>query len=330
MSENDKFLGIKKAKLENLIVGINKTVDKLEDTLKENALLNTKLKPRLIALNFASHAEASKALMTEEEASALFEKISLVKAAIDKSRQSLEDVMIEISKLQTNDDINTGEEELYTQKKELENEISLLDQETGTCNARLALDRENREKTAGLRIVFQNQEKEYARWEALGNLIGDAKGSKFSRFAQQLTLLQMLAKANHHLRKLTDRYILINEDAGENDELFVIDIYHGDERRSVKTLSGGESFLVSLALALGLSDLAGNKTTISSLFIDEGFGSLDQETLDTALSTLERLQTETNRTIGIISHVEALKERITTQIELSKDSMGNSSLTIRN
>ncbi|MCF8367354.1 MAG: ATP-dependent endonuclease, partial [Bacteroidales bacterium] len=102
----------------------------------------------------------------------------------------------------------------------------------------------------------------------------------------------------------------------------------GDEKRSVKTLSGGESFLVSLALALGLSDLAASKTKINSLFIDEGFGSLDQQTLDTALSTLEKLQHETSRTIGVISHVEALKERITTQIELSQDASGNSALKI--
>jgi exonuclease SbcC len=86
---------------------------------------------------------------------------------------------------------------------------------------------------------------------------------------------------------------------------------------------------VSLALALGLSDLAGNKTRIESLFIDEGFGTLDQETLDTALSALEKLQHETNRTIGIISHVEALKDRITTQIELMKDASGNSKLLVR-
>ena len=102
-----------------------------------------------------------------------------------------------------------------------------------------------------------------------------------------------------------------------------------NSQRSVNTLSGGKSFMVSLALALGLSDLAGKNTRINSLFNDEGFGSLDQETLDTALSTLERLQHETNRTIGIISHVATLKERITTQIERIKDAVGRSSIVVR-
>jgi exonuclease SbcC len=93
-------------------------------------------------------------------------------------------------------------------------------------------------------------------------------------------------------------------------------------------LSGGESFLVSLSLALGLSDLAGNKTQINSLFIDEGFGTLDAETLDVAISALENLQAS-GKMIGIISHVEALKERIGTQIEVSKQPGGYSKIIVK-
>jgi len=151
----------------------------------------------------------------------------------------------------------------------------------------------------------------------------------FSKFAQELTLQQVLRLANNHLKRLSDRYLIKHVRQNNLDELFIIDTFHGNAERSVKTLSGGESFLVSLSLALGLSDLAGKNTMIGSLFIDEGFGTLDQNTLDVALSSLEKLQNETNRTIGIISHVPALKERVTTQIELVQDASGYSSLTVR-
>src|SRR5690606_8411420 len=114
----------------------------------------------------------------------------------------------------------------------------------------------------------------------------------------------------------------------EDLKLEIIDIYQADAIRPMSTLSGGESFLVSLALALGLSDLASRKTQINSLFIDEGFGTLDEETLDIAISTLENLQAN-GKTIGIISHVEALKERIATQIQISKQPGGSSKIKIK-
>ncbi len=327
--ELEKTIGINLTNKTNLDSRIKTLVIDADRTKGEINQLGTKLSPLLRMLNFRSPFDASMAMLNVEEAAGIHEKVSQLKVDTDKTRQSLEDIQAEISKLNAKDDQEITLPELQKLKTEIDNAISVMDQETGTFIARLDNDEKNRTKSAGLRKEISNQEKEFLRWEALNNLIGDARGSKFSRFAQQLTLIQLLAKANRHLKKLTERYIVINENIGENDELFIIDTYHGDEKRSVKTLSGGESFLVSLALALGLSDLAGNKTRISSLFIDEGFGSLDQETLDIALSTLEILQHETNRTIGVISHVEALKERITTQIELTKDASGNSLLLVK-
>ncbi|WP_157830289.1 SbcC/MukB-like Walker B domain-containing protein [Siphonobacter sp. SORGH_AS_0500] len=114
---------------------------------------------------------------------------------------------------------------------------------------------------------------------------------------------------------------------GDEENLWVLD-RNFDERRAVSTLSGGETFLVSLALALGLSDMVSKNVRIESLFIDEGFGTLDPDTLEIALGTLEKLQAESNRMIGIISHVEALKERITTQIQLRKQASGFSEMEI--
>jgi exonuclease SbcC len=116
--------------------------------------------------------------------------------------------------------------------------------------------------------------------------------------------------------------------ANDNDSLKVFDAYMGNEVRAVKTLSGGETFMVSLAMAFALSDLAAKNIKIESIFIDEGFGTLDPETLDQAISILEKMQREDDKSIGVISHVEALKERISTQIKLEKSGAGYSSITI--
>ncbi len=165
-------------------------------------------------------------------------------------------------------------------------------------------------------------------WELLNALIGDATGNKFNEFAQKLTLQHLLRFCNLRLKKLHSRYELSMPEADEDDDLVVTDRFMGDERRSVKTLSGGETFIISLALALGLSDLASRDIRIDSLFVDEGFGTLDSETLEEAITTLEQLQAEYNKTVGIISHVESLKERIYTQVRLEKQQSGYSILSI--
>lgn len=160
----------------------------------------------------------------------------------------------------------------------------------------------------------------------LNALIGDASGHKFAKFAQNLSLRQLINLANVRLAKLTDRYSLAPSDI--EDDLKIIDHYQGDTVRSVKTLSGGETFIVSLALALSLADMASQNVRLECLFIDEGFGTLDAETMETALLTLEKLQADSNRMIGIISHVESLKERIATQIKVHKNNRGHSTIEV--
>ncbi len=184
------------------------------------------------------------------------------------------------------------------------------------------------EALANLETSIEEQKKKAEKWVLLNRYIGDAEGKKFSTFAQELTLLQLVRKASKRLEMLNNRYLLSLPDEGEDDSLAVIDTHMGDMRRSVKSLSGGETFQVSLSLALALSDLASHKVEIGSLFIDEGFGSLDKLTLDQTMDTLEKLQYETNKTIGVISHVEAMQERITTQIKLEKGGQGYSGLKI--
>lgn len=296
---------------------------------KELDSLNENLGKALVSLGFATIDEARRAILKSADAEKIETALARITEAGQRNAQSIADSTIKMNDLVKKDDPATGLEDLKILKEDAEKQITAQNQEIGSLKNKLETDAANRFKFQEISSELKAQETEFYRWDALNRLIGDGKGHNFSRFAQELTMRFMLGKANFHLEKLTDRYQLVYEKNDNVDDLFVSDIYHGGEKRSVKTLSGGESFLVSLALALGLSDLAGAKTRISSLFIDEGFGSLDQETLDTALSALEKLQHETNRTIGIISHVDALKERITTQIELVKDSVGNSRIEVK-
>ncbi len=167
-----------------------------------------------------------------------------------------------------------------------------------------------------------------ARWDRLNALIGSADGIKFSRMAQGYTFEALLRYANNCLKRMTDRYILVRDTANGSKplELAVADNYQAGDRRPVSNLSGGESFLVSMALALGMSEMSSGKTRIDSLFIDEGFASLDDDYLEAALQTLSSLGNREGKLVGVISHVGALKERIDAQIEVKKLSGGRSTL----
>ncbi len=190
-------------------------------------------------------------------------------------------------------------------------------QRQGEIRQALKDDQKKRESQVGLLKKIEDQENCYAVWAQLSHLIGSSRGDKFRKFAQGLTLDHLIYLANKQLLQLHARYQLKRKNS-EELSLEVLDIWQGDTVRDIKTLSGGESFLVSLALALGLSDLVSHKTRIESLFLDEGFGSLDQDTLDTALDALDCLNAS-GKMVGVISHIESLKERIPTRIEVRKE-----------
>lgn len=193
---------------------------------------------------------------------------------------------------------------------------------------RLALEQDAKARSEQKEQIerIRKMESDAKPWFVLSDLIGSASGSVFSQFAQGLTLAQLVVYANKHLAALNPRYY-IHRTAESDLELEIIDRYEADAVRPTRSLSGGESFLVSLALALGLSELAGRNTRIESLFIDEGFGSLDSDTLEVALSALENLRWQ-NRTIGVISHVEALKVRIGTQVQVMRRADGQAELKV--
>lgn len=202
---------------------------------------------------------------------------------------------------------------------------SELLKESGAIELQITSNAQAREKSAEVIGKIAVQTEKSGRWTALNVLIGSADGKKFRNFAQGLTFEIMVSYANRQLSKLSDRYLLIR-DSEEPLELNVIDNYQAGEIRSTRNLSGGETFIVSLALALGLSGMSSRNIRVDSLFLDEGFGTLDEESLESALNTLAGLHQE-GKMIGVISHVGALKERIATQINVQPVREGRSILS---
>ncbi|MDK1310089.1 AAA family ATPase [Pseudoalteromonas ardens] len=194
-----------------------------------------------------------------------------------------------------------------------------------SVNAVLKQHEDNQAYLAEQYEALQAQQAEYEHWHLLNRLLGDATGKTMRNLAQAQTLRILLQYANHHLGSLSHRYRLTV--IGQSLEIAIIDRDMADEQRSVNTLSGGESFLVSLALALGLASLSSNQVQINSLFIDEGFGTLDPQTLSVALDALDALQSQ-GRKVGVISHVAEMTERVATQIKVQKQAGGFSSVTI--
>jgi exonuclease SbcC len=209
---------------------------------------------------------------------------------------------------------------------DMQKEKDTLNNLIGAAQSELEHDAQQRKNALKLKTQIDEREKQANPYLYLNELIGDQTGNKYAKFAQNISLKHLIYLANQRLIRLTDRYVLKMTEIEE--DFRVMDLYQAGIDRSVKTLSGGETFIVSLALALSLSDMASQNVKLESLFIDEGFGTLDQDTLETAMLTLEKLQSESNRSIGIISHVDSLKERITTQIRVHKNSQGYSELEV--
>ncbi|QIL81652.1 AAA family ATPase [Diaphorobacter sp. HDW4A] len=218
--------------------------------------------------------------------------------------------------LQSRNATEAGCETLEQDIAQMETESIQLNQQLGGKLATLERDNALRGSQQELLAQITAQTGESDTWQHLDALVGSAKGDKFRKFAQGLTLDHLLTLANRQLERLHGRYVLRRKSSGEL-ELEIVDLWQADAARDTRTLSGGESFLVSLALALALSDLVSHKTSIDSLFLDEGFGTLDADTLDMALNALDTLNAS-GKMVGIISHVEGLKDRIATQIRVEK------------
>ncbi len=291
--------------------------------------LSAQLMPQLEKQGYDSLEATKTDVLTAKDA----EYIINEKENLEKRKNSLaeksEILLLEIEELAKDDDENLSDEALAEQYINTENENKIVAQQIKEKEFAIKKSEETKKQYDRLSKEIKQLKKKAEKWYLLNDYIGSSDGKKFASYAQELVLVWLLGLANERLKKFNDRYQLskYKEDEDTND-LYVIDRYQADMRRSVKSLSGGESFLMSLALALGLSDMASQNAHIESLFIDEGFGNLDEEALEATIATLETLQAETGKTIGIISHISSLKERIQTKINIVQEGNGFSSLTV--
>jgi len=279
----------------------------------------------LTASPFADESAYLAALLDDTQRAELIQLRQRLETAITEAVTLRTAAAQNVERLQAEPHGEMPLEELDQQLQALAMQLRELGQRQGEIRAQLQGDDNRRASQQSLFAEIARQEEEHDLWQRLNSLIGASDGARYRRFAQGLTLDHLVHLANRQLQRLHGRYQLARRSDGEL-ELEVVDTWQGDTARDCKTLSGGESFLVSLALALALSDLVSHKTSIDSLFLDEGFGTLDGETLEVALDALDSLNA-TGKTIGVISHVEALKERIPVQLKVHKGvGMGYSQL----
>ncbi|MHB9096673.1 MAG: SbcC/MukB-like Walker B domain-containing protein, partial [Syntrophales bacterium] len=280
---------------------------------------------RMHGAGFTDEADYLSSCLTEDERESLAEKEQKLlkeRMELDTRRKDKADALAgEREKILTDQSAETLAEKVRADDAELKQ----LGQDIGGIHQILSGNEQQKGSQQERLKAIDLQKKECSRWDDLHQLIGSADGKKFRNFAQGLTFEMMTRHANRRLREMTDRYLLIRDEE-QPLELNVIDNYQAGEVRSTKNLSGGESFIVSLALALGLSQMASRNVRVDSLFLDEGFGTLDEDALETALETLAGLRQD-GKLIGVISHVAALKERIGARIEVIPGTGGKSRIS---
>lgn len=314
-------LEAQKTKTANLDTAIDELVKKL--TLNKN-LYQEALHESI----FENEAQFFAARLSKEQLTTLQHSADQLQDALKQSQISLQNSQLKRDELlDTDADIAKLDlEMLQDQLAQLQTTWTLIHQQIGEMSAIKTTELNNRQRQAALIADIEKQQQDNAIWSQLNALIGSENGNKYRNFVQGLTLDLVLQHANQILSKMNDRYLLTTDkDEDKSLEILVTDLHQGDAIRSSKNLSGGESFIISLALALGLSQINSKNVQIESLFLDEGFGTLDESALDLALSTLFELQ-QSGKSIGIISHVASLKERIDTQIIVEKHAAGHSML----
>ena len=292
-----------------------KTLEKRVSVTEEAlALDEPEFSSLLLAHDFSSEQEFLDSRLGAQERVVLKGVLDDLDVREVRNRERSQDSASQLAKLEGQAPAGWTLEELREERQEAESQCSSYDQRLGAIRQTMDADAQRRSIHASHMEKIATQQKVCALWDRLNSLIGSHDGKRFRNFAQGLTFELLIVHANEHLRELSDRYLL-TPDTTKPLDIAVMDLYQAGEVRSARNLSGGESFLVSLALSLGLSTIASKKVQVDSLFLDEGFGTLDEETLETALGALASLRNQ-GKLVGIISHVGALQERIPVQISV--------------
>ncbi|VVO64853.1 hypothetical protein PS858_00981 [Pseudomonas fluorescens] len=262
----------------------------------------------------------------DQQVSALRQRLQQNEKAIEQAEVLLQEREKRLASHLAQDNGNLDAGQLATALADLQNQFASSEHRCAELRARQAEDQRRQNANQALAQRIADAYNEYQRWARLNALIGSATGDTFRKIAQAYNLDLLVHHANVQLRQLVRRYRL--KRGGSMLGLLVMDTEMGDELRSVHSLSGGETFLVSLALALGLASMASSTLKIESLFIDEGFGSLDPESLQLAMDALDGLQAQ-GRKVAVISHVQEMHERIPVQIQVHRQGNGLSTLEVK-
>ncbi len=299
--------------LSKLKAGLETLSSQLRDEEKERQRLELDFSAKLRENGFASEEDVQNALMSEEENVRLKGQIEMTSEELSRKRGQLQMAEQQLNSLRSKE---LGFETLGTIHSKIETlrgEIENLDRQIQDKQKSYTENETFKKQHAQLSQEKGDQEKVVHVWKTLSDLIGSADGKKWVTYVQQLTLRKLTVAANEQLKNLDSRYEIQSDDSGLN--LSIYDRECG-ESRPAANLSGGESFLVSLSLALGLSSLASQRVQIDTLFLDEGFGSLDDHKLQRAIDVLRNLGEHGDKLIGVISHVSRVQEEIPNHIEI--------------
>lgn len=264
---------------------------------------------------FESEEDWRRARLDSEAINALHKEITDYKAQSRSAADRFSEADKKLAEKESQKLTDKSLEVLEAKKREASAEKEKLLEQKGELQKELKTDEEARIKRAGIEDELKKLKHQVAVWDRLNTLVGSSSGDKYRRYVQSLVLLTLLKNANVELTKLHSRYRLAK--GGGDMEIKVIDSDLADQERPTDNLSGGETFIVSLALALGLAQMASNNVRIDSLFLDEGFGTLDDDSLEKALNALSSLNAQ-GKTVGLISHVDQIKERIPSKIVVKR------------
>jgi len=250
---------------------------------------------------------------------------------LEKYKGIVESKRIELNLKKEQKITEQSSEDLQKEMDEKKAKSVGFSEKIGANNEKLSKNAAELEASENKLKEKEKQQAIWNKWGKLNELIGSNDGKKYRNFAQALTFEHLIGLSNKQLAKMSDRYMLRRDksDTSNPFELSVIDKYQNNEERTAQNLSGGEKFIVSLCLALGLANMASKNMQIDTMFIDEGFGTLDSDHLDLALNALSNLQNE-GKLIGVISHIAELKERIATHIEIIPCGNGHSKIQVNN
>lgn len=303
--------------LQNDISNTKVLADELQQRIQTNKDLLTQF--------YQSHSKINESIIltlnniSQQEITELNNTIQKIKTAADNIAGQLEQ---QKNQIKNHEDLKpqiafaTTIPELQEDLNKISKQILEQTSNKTKIESRLEQDAKEHNKQDDLIKDCELKHKIEQKWDALNQLIGDAKGAKFRKIAQSYVLSSLIHSANHYMKSLSDRYLLHVQPG--TFIIMIEDAYHGYSLRPTSTISGGESFLVSLSLALALSDI-GNQLSVDTLFIDEGFGTLSGEPLQKAITTLRLLHTKLGRHVGIISHIEELQSSIPVQIYVKQE-----------